>query len=188
MKKIMFAAYTLDIGGIETALVNLLNELSKKYDTTLVLEKKQGIFLEELNTKIKIIEYKPNQSKNAILRKMINSMKRVKFILKHKNKYDFAASFATYSKMGSFCARTASKNNALWGHADYLKLYGGNKKEMKDFFEFVSFSKFKKIIFVSKEAENSFLEVFPDMTIKTLVCNNLINAEKIIEKSEQKIE
>lgn len=188
MKKIMFAAYTLDIGGIETALVNLLNELSKKYDTTLVLEKKQGIFLEELNPKIRIIEYKPNQSKIAILRKMINSMKRIKFILKYKNKYNFAASFATYSKMGSFCARTASKNNALWGHADYLKLYGGNKKEMKDFFEFVRFSKFKKIIFVSKEAENSFLEVFPDMTIKTLVCNNLINAEKIIEKLEQKIE
>lgn len=188
MKKIMFAAYTLDIGGIETALVNLLNELSMKYDTTLVLEKKQGIFLKELNPKIKIIEYKPNQSKNAILRKTINSMKRVKFILKHKNKYAFAASFATYSKMGSFCARTASKNNALWGHADYLKLYGGNKKEMKDFFEFVSFSKFKKIIFVSKEAEKSFLEVFPNMTIKTLVCNNLINAEKIIEKSKQKIE
>lgn len=188
MKKIMFAAYTLDIGGIETALVNLLNELSKKYDTTLVLEKKQGIFLEELNPKIRIIEYKPNQSKIAILRKMINSMKRVKFILKYKNKYDFAASFATYSKMGSFCARTASKNNALWGHADYLKLYGGNKKEMEDFFEFVSFSKFKKIIFVSKEAEKSFLEVFPNMTIKTLVCNNLINAEKIIEKSKQKIE
>lgn len=188
MKKIMFAAYTLDIGGIETALVNLLNELSKKYDTTLVLEKKQGIFLEELNPKIRIIEYKPNQSKIAILRKMINSMKRVKFILKYKNKYDFAASFATYSKMGSFCARTASKNNALWGHADYLKLYGGNKKEMEDFFEFVSFSKFKKIIFVSKEAEKSFLAVFPNMTIKTLVCNNLINAEKIIEKSKQKIE
>jgi len=32
MKKILFTAYTLDIGGIETALINLLNELVKKYN------------------------------------------------------------------------------------------------------------------------------------------------------------
>ena len=33
MKKLLFSAYSLDVGGIETALVTLLNELAKKqYD------------------------------------------------------------------------------------------------------------------------------------------------------------
>ena len=43
MKKILFAAYSLDVGGIETSLVTLLNYLSsKQYEITLVLEKKQA--------------------------------------------------------------------------------------------------------------------------------------------------
>ena len=54
MKKLLFSAYSLDVGGIETALVTLLNELAKKqYEITLVLEKKQGIFLEDIDKKIK---------------------------------------------------------------------------------------------------------------------------------------
>ena len=43
MKKILFSAYSLNIGGIETALVNLINYLvdQEKYDITLALEKKE---------------------------------------------------------------------------------------------------------------------------------------------------
>ena len=36
MKKILFSAYSLGLGGIETALVALLKDLSKKYEITLV--------------------------------------------------------------------------------------------------------------------------------------------------------
>lgn len=98
MKKLLFAAYSLDIGGIEKALIQLTNYLAKKgYDITIVLEKKQGIFLEEVNSNIKIIEYSPNESKNVLKRKIINLCKKIKFIVKYKNKFDFSASFATYS-------------------------------------------------------------------------------------------
>ena len=116
MKKLLFAAYSLDLGGIEKALITLVNFLHKKgYNTTLVLEKKQGIFLESLNNEIEVIEYKPDESTNMIKRKFSNLIKRIKFILKYKNKFDFSASFATYSNMASFVARAASKNNCLWG-------------------------------------------------------------------------
>ena len=59
-KKVLFAAYSLDVGGIETALVTLLNYLNDKYDITLVLEKKQGIFLDKIPENVKVIEYKIN--------------------------------------------------------------------------------------------------------------------------------
>ena len=57
MKKLLFAAYSLDVGGIEKALLTLANALVERgYDITLVLEKKQGIFLKELNKKINKVQ------------------------------------------------------------------------------------------------------------------------------------
>lgn len=189
MKKLLFAAYSLDIGGIETALVTLINYLQKNgYDITIVLEKKQGIFFEQINKNIKIIEYKPNESKNLFVRKMKNFLNRLKFIAKYKNKFDFAASFATYSISASFVSRIASKNTALWGHADYLTLFENDEQKMKEFFKNRKYNKFKHIIFVSEEGKNSFIKVFPKMKDKTIVCNNLIDGEKIKKLAEEKIE
>lgn len=189
MKKILFSAYSLDIGGIETALVALLNELAKKdYKITLVLERKQGMFLNELNKNIDIIEYRPNNNKNIFIRKILNLIKRLKFILKYKNKFDFSASYATYSLVGSFVARTASKNNVLWCHADYLALFNNDKIKVEDFFNSLHINKFKKIVFVSKEGRTTFLNVFPQYTNKTIYCNNLIDYNKIINKADEKID
>lgn len=188
MKKLLFGAYSLDLGGIEKALVILVNKLQEKgYDITLVLEKKQGIFLNEINPQIKIIEYAPSDSKNIIQRKLINLFKRIKFTIKHKNKFDFSACFATYSLPASFVARTASQNCYLWGHADYLTLFDNNEEQMKEFFIERDYDKFKKIIFVSEEGKQNFIKVFPRMKEKTIVCNNLIDAKKIIKMSEQKL-
>jgi len=189
MKKILFSAYSLDVGGIEKALVTLLNKLQEKdYDITLVLEKKEGIFLEELNSKIKIITYTPSQYKNILKRKITNLIKQIKFALKYKNKFDFSVSFATYSNSGAFVSRTASKNSYLWGHADYLTLFENKAEQMKTFFKEKKYNKFKKIIFVSKQGKDSFVSVFPKMNEKVIVCNNLIDNKKIEQLSNEEIE
>ena len=189
MKKLLFSAYSLDIGGIEKALVTLLNKLNEiGYDITLVLEKKQGIFLDEINKNIKIIEYKPSYSKNIFKRKTRNMFKRIKFYIKYKNKFDFSACFATYSLVASFTSRVASKNACLWGHADYLTLFDNNVDTMKNFFQKIYYQKFKKIIFVSKEGKESFIKIFPETKEKVSVCNNLIENKKIEELSKEKIE
>ena len=60
MKKLLFAAYNLDLGGIETSLVTLTNFLLEKgYEITIALEKKEGVFLDKISPNIKIIEYTP---------------------------------------------------------------------------------------------------------------------------------
>lgn len=189
MKKLLFAAVDMNVGGIETALLTLLNYLADKdYKITLVLEKKQGPFLRDLDKSINIVEYKPNDSKNVLVRKISNLMKRVGFILKYKNRFDFAASFATYSNMASFVARTASKNNALWGHADYLELFKGDEAKVKEFFENLHYDKFSKVIFVSKIACETFIEIYPQMKDKVIHCNNIVNYEKIENLSNETIE
>ena len=75
-KKLLFTAYSLGLGGIEKALVNLLNRLDyKKYDVTLILEKKEGIFLEQIPKEVKVLEYKISDNKIVILRKIYNRLK-----------------------------------------------------------------------------------------------------------------
>lgn len=188
MKKLLFAAHSLGLGGIETALITLLEELVKKeYEITLVLEKKEGIFLDTLNPKIKVIEYSPSNNKIVPIRKFINLFKQLKFKIQYKNKFDFAASYATYSLSNGFVARTASKNSALWVHLDYLMQNNNDQEKAKAYYKELKSEEFKHIIFVSKESRNNFIKLFPNCSEKAIYCNNLIDGEKILEKSQEKL-
>lgn len=189
MKKILFAAATLDVGGIETALVTLLNYLAQenKYDITLVLEKKQGIFLNDLNSNINVIEYSPSKNRIVPIRKIENFIKQRLFSMKYKNKFDFSAAYATYSKPAVFVAQTASENSCLFGHMDYLAQFKGNEEELKKYFEERKARNFKNIVFVSKAGKNSFLKAFPELKDRTHAINNLIDYKKIINSSNEMI-
>lgn len=190
MKKLLFAAYSLDIGGIEKSLVEMLNHISKLglYDITLVLEKKEGDFLKELNNRINIIEYMPNTDENKIKRKIINLGKRIKFMLKYYHKFDFSAAFATYSLPASFIARKASSNSSIWVHTNYLTLFEGNQKKFEKFFNERKFNKFKNIIFVSEDSRNDFLKVFPHLKNNIIVCGHYLNYKKMLNQSNEQIE
>lgn len=192
MKKLLFSAVTLDVGGIETALVTLLNHLANqkenndyKYEITLVLEKKQGLFLDVLDKKIKIVEYTPNNNKIVPVRKAINFLKQQYFKKEYGNKYDFSCSYATYSNPASFIARTASANSALWCHMDYLGMFENDENKVKQFFEEKHYKEFKHIVCVSQKSRETFLQVFPGASDKTIYINNLIDYDKILKLSEE---
>lgn len=195
MKKILFAAVTLDVGGIETSLVTLLNCLAEikenscfKYDITLVLEEKQGVFLKDLNNRINVIQYKPCAIKKDFIRKSINFIKQTIFKIKYGDKFDFSVAYATYSKPASFVARAASFNSALWCHMDYMEQYQGKVKSVKKFFEGVHYDQFKNIIFVSNEGKESFTKIYPDISEKVKWINNMIDYQSICKKAEERIE
>lgn len=188
MKKILIAAHSLGLGGIETSLITLIKQLEKNYNITLVLEKKEGLFLEKISPKVKIIEYTPNSNKNIFIRKIINMIKQIQFKAKYKNKFDFAVSYATYSLSSGFVARNASNNSALWVHADYLSLYQRDIELAKRYYQSLKIDKFKNIVFVSKEAQRNFISIFPNLKDKTIQCNNLIDAESLLKKEQEEIE
>ena len=187
MKKILFSAYSLDVGGIETALLTLLKYLVKDYDITLVLEKKQGVFLEDLPKDIKVITFTPSSIKFSPIRKVVNFFKQLSFKLKYKNKFDFSADFATYSMPASFVARNASKNNAIWIHNNYMNFYDNDIQQYRKFFKSLKIQEFKKIVFVSNLDKKVFIAQFPELTKLTTVCNNLIDYEKIYKLANEKI-
>lgn len=188
MKKILFTANSMCFGGIEKALINILKNIDySKYEVTLILQDKSGVFLSEIPNSVKVIEYKINDSKNIIVRKIRNRLKMISTIIKNHNKYDFAACFATYSIPSAILARNLSKNNAIWIHNDYYYVYHQDRDKIDEFMGAIGVSKFKRIIFVANESKKHFLSLYQSLSDKCYVCNNLIDYQKIVDLSKEKI-
>lgn len=186
-KKLLFTAYSLNVGGIETALINLVNRINlDKYEIDILLEKKEGIFLDKVKKDIKINEFKVYDNKNIILRKILNLSKRCIYNITSYKTYDFSCCYATYSLSGSKLSKIASDNTAFYVHNNYKDLYKDAKKE-KEFFYNRGIEKYNHIIFVSNEYKKEFLRLYPNLKDKVLVLNNFINTEEIKEKSKMAI-
>ena len=188
MKNIVFFSKDLNIGGMEKSLVSLLNELITYYHVTLILEKKEGILLKELSPNIKVLEYHLSTNKNIILRKIVNFIRRLKWALKNRNKYDFSCNYATYSIIGSKLAHLSSRNSAFYIHSNYYEMYHGDKKKIKNFFKAHNLNKFNKIIFVSNESKKGLIKIYPHFKDKSIVINNLIDFKNIKQKAKEPIE
>lgn len=187
-KKLLFTAYSLNVGGIETALINLVNRINlDKYQVEILLEKKEGIFLDKVKEEITVKEYKVYDNRNIMIRKFLNLTKRLLFTLTNYHTYDFSCCYATYSLSGSKLAKIASKNNAFYVHNNYKDLYKDEKKE-KEFFDNRGIENFGHIIFVSNEYQKEFLRLYPNLKNKVLVLNNFIDTKSILEKSKEKVQ
>lgn len=185
-KRILISSYNLDFGGIETSLINLLKRFDyEKYDVTLVLEKREGAFLEEIPSNVKILEYSVSVSNNIFVRKLINMFKRIKWSIFNFKRFDASISYATYSKPCSFLARSASSNSILFVHGDYYLGFKKDEVRTREFFKSVKHSSFKKMVFVSNESKDSFINVC-GFRENLYVINNLIDYKRVIKLSKVK--
>ena len=83
-KKILFVLPSLDAGGAEKSLVNLLNCIDfNQYDVDLVLFKNTGIFLKQLPSKVTIIDLGGDYEvfTKCILYSMLDFLKQRKWSL-----------------------------------------------------------------------------------------------------------
>lgn len=83
MKKILFMLNDLHGGGQEKAIVSLLSELSKKkeYELTLLLMRKQGVFLEDVPPSVQIKEVAVSES--IIDSSLLSGKARLKKAISH---------------------------------------------------------------------------------------------------------
>ncbi len=185
-KNLLFTSYNLEIGGIETSLINLLEKIdSTKYNVCLILEKKEGTLLATLDKQIEVKEFHVFNNKNIVIRKLANLLHRLIFMIFNYHNYDFSCCYATYSYSCNKLSLIASSNNSIYVHSNYAHLY--NKQEYLQFFNSRNIDKFHHIIFVSNESKDDFLKVYPNLANKVKVFNNFINISKIKKLSSEKI-
>ena len=187
-KDLMFAAVNFDIGGIEKALVNLLNRINyDKYNVDVVLEEKKGIFLPKIISKANITELKVSNHKNIIIRKVTNMYRKLIYTILNYQNYDFSCCYATYSYSANKLALVSSKNNAFYVHSNYTYIYK-DITDFRNFFDTRNIEKFKRLIFVSNESKNDFLEYYPNMIEKSITINNFIDIDSIKITSKEEID
>lgn len=186
-KKLLFCSYDLNIGGIENALINLLNNMDySKYDITLILERKEGVFLDKLNSNVRVKEYRVSECKNIFFRKFYNLFKKLFWIIFNYHKYDFSCCYATYSLPCNMLAHYGAKNNSLYVHNNYKFVY--DDKGLRSFFDCRRIDKFRHIVFVANEAREDLIGFYPNIKDKSVVINNLINYKDILDLSCEKID
>lgn len=186
MKELVFFANTLEIGGLERALVTLLNRLAAEegLSLTLILEEKRGSLLAELDGRVKLREYRTSHCRFAPLRKLINLARWRLWALKNRDRYDFACAYCTYSTMGSRLARAASANNCLYVHNDYTEIYP-KSEDFYAYFRRLHAENFRRLVFVSNESRARFDGRFPALADRTSVINNLVESEQIRKLSRK---
>lgn len=184
-KKIIFFSRDLKIGGMEKALVVLLNNLAKDYNITLVLENKQGDLLNNLNPKIKVTRYSLSKCKVVIIRKIFNLLHRIFWAVFNYHKYAFSCNYATYSVIGSRLANIASKNSSLYIHSDYYNYFKRQTDEIITFFEQEGIKELEHLIFVSNESMKNIENIFPSYKHKFCVISNLIDYNEVINSNKE---
>lgn len=199
-KKILFTTFDLSVGGIESSLINLVNNIDyDKYDVTVLLQLKRGELLKYVNNNVKVLDYNLSTMKFSLLRKFINLIKIILVFIKNYRKYDFSACYGTGYPVSAKLAYFSSKNNAIWMHTNIIQFIKNGyqvktlfKKDVigkvKVFLKRIWFRKFKRYFFVSENAIDAYLSIYPTDKEKTILCHNFVDYKKIIEKSNVEVD
>lgn len=192
-KRILFLIDTLENGGAEKVLTTLLLKLNKeKFDLTVMLLYNKGIYLKQLPDHIHIKSiFEDNNPSNGKLRFLVYDLYTrviLKLMLKlpyfgkwwlglKKGQYDTAISFCEgYNSLVLKNILNVFTSTAIWIHTDL------SKHIIADKLKGVSglFNRVNKIIFVSNEAKEGFVNKFGSQHDQKLeVVYNFIDRESI---------
>lgn len=212
-KKIVIFANKLESGGVEVSLVNFINKIisdKKDIDITLVLIKRQGIYLDNLKEKCTIIEVPiEDEIYIEVLDKKINNIKYIKgiknksrflymkllsrinkenyykkILKKTKNleeEYNLAIDFHSYGYFGtSYVVEKITAKNKI------LFIHDENIKFLKNVRQWIY--DYDKYFCVSGSCAKILKSKYIKTAGKIEIFHNIINEKEIIEKSLEKID
>ena len=184
-KKILFASRDLSLGGMEKALVSLLDSLDyDRYDVTLVLERAEGALLPKIDSRVRIKEYRVCDVKAVPVRRAINLLHRLRFMITDGNRYDFSCTYATYSDPCRVVSLTSSKNSMLYVHSDYVSALGD--VGAREFFGTVHAADYSSVAFVSDGAREAAERVFPEICGKCVTVGNIPDTDGVRALAKEK--
>lgn len=212
MKKLLFVINSMSHGGIQKALINLLNELSQRQDCeiTLLLINRKGELLDFIPSNIKVIEancfWKLLETSNDEIRKANKLLWLVRgalaFFIKNgkKNIVMSLLSLTQKKLLGYDCAisyrHPELEKNVLGGSCEFV--LNCCKSQKKIVFIHCDYSRyggacdynnslierFDKIAVVSESCKNILLDVLPHIKNKTYCVYNCHNYKEILNSSE----
>ena len=186
MKKLLFVIHTLDGGGAEKVLVNLVNNLPReKFQITVAAVFDGGVNKKFLKDDIEyLFLFKKVFRGNRILFKFFSP----EFIFKKlvgKRKFDVVVSYleGITARIVSGCTDRGAKK-VCWIHREltprfYLAPFKSSAEAER------VYASFDKIVCVSRDVQKSFLSYNP-LFEKTLCLYNVNETDEIIEKSKEK--
>lgn len=188
-KKILFLITTLNSGGAEKALVDIVNALpDNEYDITIQTIVDGGPLLKKLNRNIK---YKQIfHSKSRIVAKLLNRIIKFfpKFIYKKyiKDGYDIEVAFLEGKPTRLLSYSTEEKSQTIsWIHTDLEKYYDSGKDYLSFDDNKETYLKFDKIVCVSEDVKKAYLEKFNHTANNVYVLYNLIDSETIQKQASE---
>lgn len=210
-KKVLFLIHTLQVGGAEKVLVNLVNKMDKnKYDITVMTVINTGAFIKELD---KDINYKTifsinflNSNNKDSSGNLLNKTSKIKTILANlykfmwrhincekiykkyiKEDYDIEIAFLEGISAKIIASSTNKESKKIaWIHVDLI-----NERKTEKFFkkneEKLVYEKFEKIVAVSKHVKEQFIKKYNYDVNKVIVKYNPIDEKYISLCSNEKL-
>lgn len=209
-KKIIFVTKALWIGGIETALVNLLNHFNyDKYDVTLLVLKAELNMLKQIHPKCRVLivdrdetvsfQEKYRYSKLYHLTEKSESPSRLhkmmmwtvplirwaenRFYIRYIRKMMQGERFDTTVIYSDVAGETAVR--AI--RADKYLMFYHHGAMRHVYHDIIAYKKCEKIIAVSENQANALKGFIPTFANKILVIHNLIDVVGILEKGESTV-
>lgn len=201
MKKILFVIGSMQLGGAEVVLTDIMNNICDKYDITLLLLEKRGPLLKQINKKInvKYVCLGKEYCKNFFL-KFINKVKLSLiyryfgskkffsvFIHKHilnNTNFDCEVAFlpGILADIVKYSPNKKSKKIA-WIHCEVTK---EDTKTYNDYLKITS--GFDSIIAGCEDSIKIFEDTYPAMKGKIELINNYVDVNKILTfANEEKV-
>lgn len=195
MKKILFGITGLTLGGAERVLVDIVNKLCNKYEITIFTIYAKGELEKQLDKRVKLKSlYNTSYlGLSAFKRKIIAPMRVLlckKYIYKKyiKGQYDAEIAFLEGPITRLFSVSNPQTKKIVWIHNDISKVFGkGIKSKLKKLIDKNIYSKYEKLVFVSKDNLNNFEKIYKDENIvkkDKRVIYNYIDAQNVRKKAE----
>lgn len=206
--KVLLFTTSLDLGGITTFLINLIDYLVKNnFSVEIMYSSDKYNLLNKFSQNVKLTKYIPLNKylfifkviikghlidllkikfRNRFKISPIKSIQRIQMLnaMEYsaiKKEYDFAISSSEFF-CNYFVARNiCAKRKIAWYHPDLSKI------KMDIQFETNVLKSFYKIVCVSKSGFDAFKLLFPEYTKKVMLIYNLIDIKNIYKLSKTKI-
>ncbi len=203
MKKIAIVTRRLVMGGIEKALLSMLEAIPKdKYEITLIVMGTGGELEDDIPKHVKVIcmygyeRTTVEKIKNSIKKGNFNNAFKVgwytflskttdsvfqqemyhsKMLPKIETEFDLAIAYHTPASFPVIYVIThlKAKKKVAWIHADVF-VY---KKELQPYWDY--YNQFDGVLCVSAYARNNFVEMYPHLKERTSVLYNILDEKKM---------